>query len=91
MPKSSAPRTLNVPVILKLDRDLVRPYDQALRLLRKEMGKDAPTLEELLQHEFSHRTVKIIVDDYLEGGAKRPTLKPNSVRIYRGRCRLREL
>jgi hypothetical protein len=91
MPNQASAKSLTPAVTLKLDRELVRPYADALRLLRREMGRNAPTLEELLEHEFSHRTVKIIVDDYLEGGAKRPQLKPNSVRIYRGRRRLRDL
>lgn len=63
---------------------LVRAYRRAQQLLRRELGAEAPALSDLIAHEFSARTVAMIVEEHLECPVT-PRLRRNDIRILWGR------
>jgi hypothetical protein len=46
---------------------VVRPYESAVRQLRRKPGIAPPTVEDLIHRELSHRTASGIVEDFLQG------------------------
>lgn len=43
-----------------------RIYHTASRRLTQRLGAEAPTAEQLIAHELSHRTPRMIADEYLD-------------------------
>lgn len=77
-------RSLAGNVRVRVAMRLVRTYCKAQLLLREET-ESPPALAELIEHEFSGRTVAMIVEEYLDGPAK-PRLRDNEVQVaWQGR------
>jgi hypothetical protein len=73
-PLGSRPaRSVQIQLSLLLPEADHRVYASAVRNLRRVMGRNAPAIEALIQHELSNRDVAMIVDDYLETQGRRPS------------------
>lgn len=76
-------RSLAGAVRVRVAMRLVRTYCKAQLLLRDEMERP-PSLAELIEHEFSGRTVAMIVEEYLDRPT-RPQLRCDEVVVASGR------
>ena len=56
---------------LKLDDRVLQRYTQAARRLRRTLGAEAPTTEQLIAYELSDRAAELIVEEFCEGRRKR--------------------
>ena len=56
---------------LKLDDRVLQRYTQAARRLRRTLGAEAPTTEQLMAYELSDRAAELIVEEFREGRRKR--------------------
>lgn len=70
---------LNPDVILEIDHRLVRVHVVAHRRLKKQLGTAAPTVEELIQREFVHKSARQLVDEYLAD--KSPRQRKGTIRL----------
>lgn len=60
---------------------VTRRHQLAARELRKKLGAEAPTAEELVEREFSQRTPMDIVHDFMQGNWRRRKDRPCGVEI----------
>lgn len=80
MRKSYKP--LNPDVQVQIDHRLVRAHVVAHRRLKKELGAAAPSVEELIQREFTHKSAKQLVEEYLAN--KSPRQRKGTIRLMQG-------
>jgi len=73
---------LNPDVRLLIDHRLVRPHVVAHRRLKKQLGTAAPTVEELIQREFTHKSPSQLVEEYLAD--KSPRQRKGSIKLLQG-------
>ena len=73
---------LNPDVQLLIDHRLVRTHVVAHRRLKKQLGKAAPTVEELIKREFIHKSARQLVEEYLAD--KSPRQRKGTIRLLQG-------
>jgi hypothetical protein len=75
-------RPLNPDVVMKIDHRLVRIHVVAHRRLKKQLGTAAPTVEELIQREFVHKSARQLVEEYLAD--KSPRQRKGTIHLLQG-------
>jgi hypothetical protein len=70
---------LNPDIQLLIDHRLVRSHVAAHRRLKKQLGSSAPTIQELIQREFLHKSATQLVDEYLAD--KSPRQRKGTIRL----------
>lgn len=56
---------------LNVDDRVLQRYARAARRIRRVLGANAPTTEQLIAHELSDRAGDLIVEDYCEARKRR--------------------
>jgi hypothetical protein len=73
---------LNPDVELLIDHRIVRTHVVAHRRLKKQLGPAAPTVEELIKREFTHKSARQLVEEYLAD--KSPRRSRGTIRLMQG-------
>lgn len=75
-------KPLNPDVQLQIDHRLVRTHVVAHRRLKKQLGTAAPTVEELIQREFTHKSARQLVEEFLAD--KSPRRRKGTIGLMQG-------